>query len=189
MGDGALCAPCLAEPPSFQRARAVMLYGEFSRSLVLKFKHSDRLDPAPAYARWLVRSGGALLADADMIAPVPLHWRRLFARRYNQSAILAQQVARLCDKPVIPDLLTRTRPTPSQGHLKRTQRGKNVAGAFALNDRWAETISGKRVLLIDDVLTTGSTAEHCARALLRGGAAGIDVLTLARVALPGQQSI
>ncbi len=163
-----------------------MLYGDFSRSLILKFKHADRLDPAPAYAGWMARAGSDLLADADLVAPVPLHWRRLFSRRFNQSAVLGKAVARLAEKPFCADLLVRTRQTPSQGRLTRNQRGKNVAGAFALNARWKERVEARRVLLIDDVLTTGATAEHCARTLLRAGASAVDVLTLARVALPGR---
>ena len=185
-GPDSLCLACMRDPPSFERARAVMLYGDFSRSLILKFKHADRLDPAPAYATWMVRAAGNLVGDADMIAPVPLHWRRLFSRRYNQSAILAKAVAGRVDKRFCPDLLIRTRPTPSQGRLTRNQRGKNVAGAFAFNARWNAMLEGRRVLLIDDVLTTGSTVEHCARTLLRAGASAVDVLTLARVALPGR---
>lgn len=178
-GPGALCAGCMAEPPRFGRARAVFRYDEHGRRLVLGFKHADRLDMAPTFARWLARAGTALLADADLVAPVPLHWTRLFLRRYNQAALLANGVARVAGLRAAPDLLTRRRRTPSQGGLGREQRQRNVRGAFAVRDPAA--VAGRRVLLVDDVLTTGATASACAMALNRAGAASVDVLTLARV--------
>ncbi len=129
-GDEALCLQCLTDRPAFDQARAVMLYDDFSRGLVLRFKHGDRLDPAPAFARWMARAGRQLLDGAHMIAPVPLHWTRLLARRYNQSAILARQIARDGGPVFVPDLLLRTRGTPSQGALNRKERAANVKGAF-----------------------------------------------------------
>lgn len=181
-GEGALCGACARETPMFRRARAVMRYDEDSRGLILGFKHGDRLHGAEAYGRWLARAGADLLADADLIAPVPLHWRRRVARRYNQAALLALATGRQTGVPVAPDLLRRTRATASQGQLNRAARAKNVRGAFALNPVHADAVKGKRVLLIDDVLTTGATAEACARVLLKAKAAAVDVLVLARVA-------
>lgn len=183
-GEAALCGACLRRRPQFDRARAVFRYDDRSRRLVLGFKHGDRLHGAPAYGQWMARAGAALLADAGVIAPVPLHWTRLFRRRYNQAALLAQALARECDVPVVPDLLVRRRRTPSQGRLNAAERYRNMRGAFALKDSYAKRIEGQRVLLVDDVFTTGATAGACARVLLQAGASAVDVLTLARVARP-----
>jgi ComF family protein len=175
-----LCAACIAAPPHYDRARAVFRYDAESRSLVIAFKHADKTHTAPAYGAWMRRAGAALLEEADLLVPVPLHWMRLFRRRYNQAALLAYAIDR---RKVAPDLLIRRRPTPSQGHLGRLARARNVAGAFAL--RRGASVEGKRIVLIDDVMTTGATVGECARVLRRAGAARIDVLTLARVTRDG----
>jgi ComF family protein len=179
--EGTLCVACTRSRPAFDRARAVFRYDDGSRSLVLGFKHADETHAAPYYGRWLSRAGAELLADADLIAPVPLHPWRLLARRYNQSALLAKAVARQATGCLAVDLLRRRRHTPQQGRLSPPARRRNVQGAFALRPRWETVLRGKRVLLVDDVLTTGATVEECARVLRRHGAAGVDVLTLARV--------
>lgn len=184
MAPGALCAACMRERPAFDRARAVLRYDEASRDLVLAFKHADRTDGAPAYGRWLARAGAELLPEVDLIAAVPLHWSRLFARRYNQAALLALALGRATGLPAVPDLLARGRRTPSQGRLSAAARARNVAGAFTVRPRRRAALAGRRVLLVDDVLTTGATAEACARVLRRAGAAAVDVLTLARVVRP-----
>jgi ComF family protein len=175
---GLLCGSCAGGRPEFDRARAVMRYDDASRGLVLSFKHGDRTDAAPAYGLWLRRAGAELLDDADGLVPVPLHWTRLFLRRYNQAALLADALRRAGGPPVLPDLLVRRRRTPSQGHLGRLARARNVRSAFALK-RGAD-IAGRRLVLVDDVMTTGATAAECARVLKRAGAARVDVLTLAR---------
>jgi ComF family protein len=184
LGEGTLCGACSRERPPFDRARAVMAYGDVSRRVILAFKHGDRTDTAPALGRWLARAGGALVADADVIAPVPLHWSRLFQRRYNQAALLARYVARSVGKPVVMDALVRRRRTRAQGRMGPAERRRNLKGALKANSRRIGKIAGKRVLLIDDVFTTGATAAASARALLRAGAGAVDVLTLARVVRP-----
>ncbi len=185
-GDGAdgLCGACLRNPPPWARARAVFRYDERSRHLVLGFKHGDRIHAAPAFGAWLHRAAGPLAAQADMVVPVPLHRLRLFRRRYNQAALLAQAFARAADLPWAANLLTRVRATPSQGRLSRRRRRLNVRGAFAVAPRHRHRVKGRRIILVDDVLTTGATVESAARCLLRAGAAAVDVLTLARVVRP-----
>lgn len=183
-GAAGLCGACLVRRPLYDRARAVFRYDDASRGLVIGFKHADKTHGAPAYGAWLARAGAELVADAEMIVPVPLHRRRLWTRRYNQAALLAFALARRADKPCIPDLLLRTRATPPQGRLGRLARARNVRRAFAVNPRRRTWLAGRRVLLVDDVLTTGATVEAAARALLDGGAAAVDVLTLARVVRP-----
>ncbi|MDA8229909.1 MAG: ComF family protein [Magnetospirillum sp.] len=180
-GPGAVCAACAAAPPPFRRARAVFRYDEASRALVLRFKHADRLEGAPAFGRWMARAGTELIADADVATPVPLHPLRLLGRRYNQAAVLALAVGKQAGLAVDPDLLVRRRPTPPMGHMGRSERARNVKGAFAVRERKSAAIQDRNVLLIDDVLTTGATVGECAKALLRAGAANVDVLTLGRV--------
>jgi ComF family protein len=183
-GEGALCAACQADHPAWNRARAVFAYDDASRGLVLGFKHADRTDAGPAFGGWLARAGAELLTDADIVAPVPLHPTRLVARRYNQSALLAQAAAKAAGKRCIPDLLRRTKRTHSQGGLGARARRRNVQGAFALRPVWAEAVKGAHIVLVDDVLTTGATVESCARCLSAAGAESVDVLTLARVVRP-----
>ena len=197
LGEGALCAACLARPPKFRRARAALAYDTQSRRLVLPFKHGDRTDIARACGGWMARAGADLLAEADLIAPVPLHWRRLLVRRYNQAQLLARtavqaalsnatssDAASNAASRLAPDLLRRRRWTGSQAGLKAKERRSNVREAFDIHPRWVAGVVGKTVLLVDDVLTTGATAEACARVLQRGGARHVDVLTLARVVRP-----
>lgn len=184
VGEGALCAACLVRPPRYRLARAVVAYDQRSRRLVLPFKHGDRTDMARAYGRWMARSGAEMLGDADLIAPVPLHWRRLLTRRYNQSVLLARVVAREAGLALAPDLLRRVRWTGSQAGLRARERSRNVRRAFSVAPRWAARVKGAGVVLVDDVLTTGATADACTRALLAAGARHVDILTLARVVRP-----
>jgi ComF family protein len=177
------CAVCYAAPPAYDRARAALVYDDGSRGLLLGFKHGDRLHAAPLFGAWVAQAGTELLADGDIVTPVPLHRWRLLKRRYNQAALIASEVGKRTNVAHIPDLLERHRATPSQGDLGPTARQRNVAGAFRLNPHHADRVKGSRIVLIDDVLTTGATVGACARVLRRGGAARVDVLTLARVVL------
>jgi ComF family protein len=179
---GARCPACEAQPRVFDRARAACLYDEASRELVLQFKHADRTDLAPLFCAWLRRAAPDLIADADVVAPVPLHPGRLFRRRYNQAAEIARPLARAAGLAFLPDVLRRVRDTGSQGGKSGSGRARNVQGAFKVAERLRGTIAGKRVLLIDDVFTTGATVEACAKALKRAGAAAVDVAVIARVA-------
>jgi len=180
-----VCAHCLAEPPGYGQARAAFVYEEGSRDLILRLKHADALAGVPVLSHWLQRPGAAMLRRADWLVPVPLHWRRLFQRRYNQSAELARALARISGVPALPDGLVRMRRTPSQGGLSRRQRQRNVRDAFAVPARHRSRIAGRQIVLIDDVMTTGATASACAAALLAAGAAGVDALCLARVEQAG----
>ena len=182
--EGPLCPGCLHRPPAFAAARAALRYDAGAQRLVLPFKHGDRTELAGPLARHMARAGAALLARADVLAPVPLHWRRLLARRYNQAALLSARLARLAGKPHVPDLLRRARPTPPLGDLGASARAAVLADAFTLSRRAAARIAGRRVLLVDDVMTSGATAEACARLLLAAGAAAVDVLAAARVPDP-----
>ncbi|HMI96075.1 MAG TPA: ComF family protein [Micropepsaceae bacterium] len=189
-GGETICGPCHAKAPDFDRARALLRYDDASKALILGFKHGDRLDQAPAFARWLERTGRPLLADADLIVPVPLHRGRLWKRRYNQAAILAKGLARLCGRPHDPLLLMRSRATPSQGEMPSAKaRRRNVQRAFGVPPAKTAQIEGRKILLVDDVFTTGATLNACARALKRAGAARVDALTLARVVRAGSSDI
>jgi ComF family protein len=183
-GDGGLCPVCVARPPSFLSARAALRYDEGARRLVLPFKHADRTELAAPLARHMARAGAALLARAEVVAPVPLHWRRLLSRRYNQAALLSARLARAAGLPGIPDLLRRRNPTPPLAEMGAAERHALLEGAFILTPRHAARVAGRRVLLVDDVMTSGATAEACAAALLAGGAAAVEVLAAARVPDP-----
>jgi ComF family protein len=180
-GPGLLSMEAIADPPAYDRARAALRYDDVARALVLTFKYGDRLDLAPMMGRWMARAGRELLADADALIPVPLHWRRLWARRFNQSAALARAVSALSGVPVDDGALKRVRATPQQVGLSKSERAGNVQGAFRVPAEQKPQVAGRRVVLIDDVLTSGATVDTCARALLRAGAAHVDVLVFARV--------
>jgi ComF family protein len=176
-----VCGDCLVDPPDFEHARAALLYGETSRSMILRFKHGDALHLAPLLAGWLGQAGDELLQQADLLVPVPLHRSRLLARRYNQAAELARALGRAHGINVAPDLLIRHRRTQSQGGFGRTGRDRNVRGAFRIKPASKPLLRDRRVLLVDDVMTSGATVNACARALKANGAAAVDVLVVARV--------
>ncbi|MDB5503585.1 MAG: amidophosphoribosyltransferase [Tardiphaga sp.] len=180
-GPGILSMQAIADPPAYQRARAAVRYDDVARTLVHQLKYHDRTDLAPAMGRWMARAGRELLNEADILVPVPLHWRRGFSRRFNQSGALARSISRNSGVAVSRDALRRIRPTEHQIGLSRAERATNVQGAFKVAPERRAEIQGRRVILIDDVLTSGATADACARALLRAKAAQVDVLVFARV--------
>lgn len=188
MGDGMLSPEAIANPPPFARLRAAVLYEGLAARLVAALKYGDRTDLAVLMGGWMARAGGDLLATADLVVPVPLHAGRLWRRRFNQAAELARQLVRLerrrgHDVLYAPTALVRARATRSQVGLGRELRRTNVRGAFAVPARQKPAVAGRRVLLVDDVFTTGATVASATRALKRAGAADVDVLCFARVAV------
>ncbi|MFM1816460.1 MAG: hypothetical protein RLZ98_3155 [Pseudomonadota bacterium] len=180
-GGRTVSAAALAAPPDFDRARAVAAYGDVMARLIHGFKYADRHESRQLFVRWLVTVGSELLADADLIVPVPLHRWRLLTRKFNQAAILAGDISRAACIRFEPGLLRRTRNTRSQVGLTNAQRRRNTSGAFVVDHMKKARVAGRHVVLVDDVITTGSTAGACARALKRAGASRVDVLALAMV--------
>jgi len=175
------CPACEAKPHVFSRARAACLYDEHSREPILQLKYADRTDLAPLFARWLSRAGAELIAQADAVVPVPLHRWRLLSRRYNQAAEVGRRLSAASGLAYLPDALTRPRATATQGGRSASGRRRNVAGAFAVPASRRTQVEGKRILLVDDVLTTGATADACARVLKAAGAADVTLAVIARV--------
>jgi ComF family protein len=180
-GPDILSMQAIADPPAYQRARAAVRYDEIAKTLVHALKYHDRTDLAPSMGGWMARAGQELLDQADVLVPVPLHWRRGWSRRYNQAGALAHVISRHSGVAVARDALRRIRPTEHQIGLSRAERARNVQGAFHVPPQRRAEIQGRRVVLVDDVLTSGATTDACARALLRARAAQVDVLVFARV--------
>jgi ComF family protein len=180
-GPGILSMEAIADPPAYHRARAAVRYDDVARTLVHAFKYGDRLDLAPTMGRWMATAGRTLLSEADALVPVPLHWRRQWARRFNQSALLAEVIAKASALPVTYRALKRVKATPQQVGLSQSARAQNVQGAFRVPPDGKAEVAGRRLILVDDVLTSGATTDACARALLRAGAAQVDALVFARV--------
>jgi ComF family protein len=180
-GPELLSMEAIANPPAYARARAAVRYDDVARTLVHALKYQDRTDLAPAMGRWMARAGRELLQEADVLVPVPLHWRRAWSRRYNQSGALARIIERQSGVKLASEALRRVRPTQQQVGLSRSQRTSNVQGAFKVAADRSADIAGRRAVLIDDVLTSGATVDACARALLRAKATSVDVLVFAWV--------
>jgi ComF family protein len=185
-GPGVLSLEAIADPPAYARARAAVRFDDISRTLVHALKYGDRLDLAPTMGRWMANAGRDLLAEADALVPVPLHWRRQWGRRFNQSALLAEVISRRSGVRVLYSGLRRVKATAQQVGLARSERASNVQGAFKAAAHGRVAVEARRLVLVDDVLTTGATVEACTRALLRAGAAQVDVLVFARVVAPAR---
>jgi ComF family protein len=180
VAEGAQCAACLAQPPRHSGIKAAVAYGPISREIALKLKHGGKIGLARLVAQQLRRHLSAL-PDSLLLVPVPLHWTRLWRRRYNQSALIAAQLARLSPAEYCPDLLVRTKATRSLGGLSARERAKMVKGAFAIRPKQQGRVQGRSVVLVDDVYTSGATADACVRALLKAGATDVTIFCWARV--------
>lgn len=185
LGEGLVSPAAIADPPVFTRARAVCRFDGTARELIHRLKYGDRTDLALTLGRMMAQAGRELLPNADLLVPVPLHRTRLWSRRFNQAAALAQIVSRQSGVPLAPLALARVKRTRQQVGLTRPQRADNLQGAFKVPPGARPQIEGRRILLVDDVLTTGATANAAARALLRAGADAVDILTFARVVTDG----
>jgi len=200
-GDGVDCAACLTRPPVVARARSVLVYDDVSRGLVLQLKHAARTDGLVTFANWMALAvgstgdvpgtakRGSTIGPQVRIVPIPLHPARLRARRFNQSALLARALADRAGGVFDPDILKRTRATPTQAGKSAKGRARNVAGAFKVREKRRPELRGAHVLLVDDVFTTGATLDAAARALLAGGAKRVEAVTLARVVRPRDVAI
>ena len=189
LGEANLCGQCAAKPPRWDAARAALAYDDVSRKLVLDLKHAGRRDGLGTFASWMNLAAHDVLADADRIVPVPLHYRRLVHRGFNQSGWLAQGLSRRSGVPARVDTLVRRKPTPTQGGLSARERWRNVRAAFAVRPERRAEVDGARIILVDDVFTTGATLSACSLALKRAGAAHIAVVVLARVVRPSDVTI
>lgn len=185
IGGPLLSPEAIANPPDFDRARAVVAYDDIARALVHRYKYGDQIHLAKTLGAMMTAAGRELINDAGVVVPVPLHRARLWTRRYNQAAVLAQAIAAGSGKPLLLDALGRGKRTSPQVGLTRAERAANLTGAFHVPPGRRPLIEGRRILLIDDVLTTGATAGAASRALRRAGAAAVDVLTFARVTRDG----
>ena len=179
--ESIVCLGCLQDKPCFRQLRSVFPYDDISKPLILQFKHGDALHLVPLLVQWLSRTGQALLAQNDLIIPVPLHWMRLWRRGYNQAALLAQGLSKVNNKNYQPNVLIRHRSTASQGNKSSDQRYHNIKGSFQVKLAQIDLIQGKNILLIDDVYASGATIHECVKILKKNGANQVDVLTLARV--------
>jgi ComF family protein len=183
-GEGAISAAALADPPAWNRTRAAAIFNETSRQLVHSLKYRDRHEVSLLLSRLMTRAAGPFLHEAGAIVPVPLHRRRLWARRFNQSALLAQRIAAASRVRYWPELLERVRSTRPQVGLDPEERRKNVRRSFAVPDNLRPQVAGLSIVLVDDVMTTGATAGAAATALLAAGASRVDVLVFALVDAP-----
>lgn len=180
IGNGALCAGCINKTPPYSKARAIFCYDEHSNKLITSLKYADQTQLAKVYGKWLVRAED-IIADSDIIIPVPMHYLRFVKRRFNQSALISLYLSKNIKIKTIPDAIKRIRKTKPQAGLTRSQRDKNVKNVFIIEKKYLPIIKGKNILLIDDVMTTGATINQCTKILLKAGAKRVNVLTLARV--------
>jgi ComF family protein len=175
-----VCGACLQTPPPYHSARSILRYDDASAAMILKFKHTDGTTLTPVFRQWMMRHRDHF-ENADLIIPVPLHRWRLLKRRYNQAALLGAALSSITQIPHAAHLLRRTRHTPSQGRKSKAERQDNIKAAFAVPEKYHLILKDKRIILIDDVYTSGATIHECTRVLLKHGASDVQVLTLAKV--------
>lgn len=187
--NGLVCGACLANPPPWNKARSALLYDDISSQLILSLKRRGQRFGLKVFSRFISDAAGDLIESADLIIPVPIHYHRLASRGFNQAGWLASAIRAETGIPYDEFCLKRTRATPSQGRMTARQRQRNVSGAFSLTERGRERIYGKRIILLDDVYTTGATLRACARTLQRAKPANLDVVTFARVVAPANSPI
>lgn len=178
-----ICAECSKKHPYFDTATSVFVYDDFSKKMVLHFKNGDCTYMAQQFAQWIYRVGQKILLNADMIIPVPISLLRRFQRKYNQTELLAMELSKLSGVPYEPRILRKSKSTHSQEGLSRLSRKKNLLGSFDVSEKYKHLLSDKSIVLIDDVMTTGATANECAKTLKKQGCRYVAVLTLARVTL------
>ncbi len=178
--DEIICGACAQKNPEYFKALSVLKYDKNSKILITKFKYFDQTNLAKYFSKLMTKQAEEILPDIDFIAPIPLHKIRILKRKYNQSALLAKNIAKQSDKKLIIDLLIRTKNNKPQAHLDQKARQKNVAGIFKLKEKYFNSIKEKNILLIDDVITTGATVESCCKVLKKAGVNKIYVLTLAK---------
>ena len=178
-GKSLVCGKCLTKPPKLMGLKAVFAYDDFSKALILPFKHADRTDIVPYLSKLMYQRGKDFLSECDYIIPVPLHWQRLMKRKYNQSALLAVAWEKLSNKPCLLMVLKRNKKTASQGHKTKEERKENIKGVFSVIK--PERIKGKSIVLVDDVYTSGATLNECANVLIKAGAKSVKALVIARV--------
>lgn len=176
-----ICAKCLEEDPFYDESRAPVVYNDASRRIILNFKFNDKTHYVHTFVPWMLRAGADLLGEADYIIPVPLHPKKIRMRKFNQAALLAHEISKKSDVKYIAEGLIRTRHTVPQKGLNKKERYKNISGAFAIGDRYLDKFAHKNIIIIDDIFTTGSTLNECARILKNAGAAKVNVITIARV--------
>lgn len=181
-GPSGVCGTCEAAPPAFASARAALRYDTMAQKILLPFKYGDRPEFSRGLARLILPAGWELLEQADLLLPVPLHVSRLRARRYNQAALLASALGRLTSRTCVPDALIRQKATAPLAGMGLAERRAELSDAIVL--RQGVAVEGLRILLVDDIMTSGTTADTCARILLAAGAMRVDVLTAARVEDP-----
>jgi ComF family protein len=181
---GSICGYCVKKRPIYDRAYSVFRYNEHSKILLHRFKYGDKTFLAPYFAQWILRSAGKSLESADFLVPVPLYYKKLYSRLYNQSALLAMHLSKYTNIKFLPLVLQKTKDTSSQTGLEREKRLKNVINSFSVDNNYLDLIKGKNIVLIDDVMTTGATINECSKILLsKGKAAKITVITLARTVI------
>ncbi|GHT95234.1 amidophosphoribosyltransferase [Alphaproteobacteria bacterium] len=178
-----ICANCAQKKPFFDRGISVFEYNDLSNGMILRFKHMDSIHLCPQFATWMYRAGEEHIKEAELIVPVPIHLRKRLKRKYNQSELLSMEISRLSGIKYEPRILRKSKHTLQQEGLKRERREQNVIGSFDVDPQYANLLENKKVVLIDDVFTTGATANECSKVLKQHGASSVTVVTLAKVVI------